>query len=254
MKIEILGCYGNVIGPYRATSFLINDTILLDAGTVTEVLGDERVRNLRSVFISHTHIDHIKGLFSVIDEMVALKENGIEIFAVKPVNEIISENLFNNLIWPDFTTIPSVENAILKQIEIDLEKDVEVSGVTFRPILMNHTVYTTGFIVKEGGRGFMFTSDTAKTERFWEIAKKEKGIEFIIADVSFPESQKEIAKISGHMTVSTLIECLERYGLSSVPVYIYHIKPFFIEEIKREVISSGRKNLIFLKQGETIEI
>lgn len=254
MKIEILGCYGNVIGPYKATSFLINDTVLLDAGTVTEVLDDEKIKNIRSVFITHTHIDHVKGLFPLIDEMVAIKKDGIEIFAVKPVKEIISENLFNNLIWPDFTTIPSAERAIIRPTEIDLEKEVEVAGITFKPILVSHTVYTTGFVVKEGKRGFMFTSDTEETERFWEIAKKEHGVEFIIADVSFPETHREIAKLSRHMTVSMLLHCLDKYGLSDVPVYIYHIKPFFIEEIRKEVWLSGRKNLFFLEQGKSIEI
>ena len=44
MTLEMLGCSGNVIGEYRATAFLINDSVLLDAGTVTEVLDDERLK------------------------------------------------------------------------------------------------------------------------------------------------------------------------------------------------------------------
>ncbi|MCX7857241.1 MAG: 3',5'-cyclic-nucleotide phosphodiesterase [Deltaproteobacteria bacterium] len=254
MKVDILGCYGNVVGPYRATSFLINDSILLDAGTVTEVLTDERIRNIKAAFITHPHIDHVKGLFSLIDEMVALREDGIEIFAAKQVKDIITENLFNNLIWPDFTSIPSAERALIKPNEIELEEEVEVVGINFKPILMNHSVYTTGFVVKESEKGFMFTSDTGETERFWEIARKEDGIEFIIADVSFPESQKNIAQISGHMTLSTLLHSIDRYGLRDIPVYIYHMKPFFIEEIRKEVANSKRKNLFFLDQGTSLFI
>jgi nicotinamide-nucleotide adenylyltransferase len=70
MKIEILGCYGNNIGWYRSTAFLINDCTLLDAGTVTEVLDDERLKKIEHVVISHTHIDHLKGLFPLVDELV----------------------------------------------------------------------------------------------------------------------------------------------------------------------------------------
>ena len=72
MKIEILGCYGNNIGWYRSTAFLINDRTLLDAGTITEVLDDERLKKIDHVIISHTHIDHLKGLFPLVDELVMM--------------------------------------------------------------------------------------------------------------------------------------------------------------------------------------
>ena len=65
MKVQILGCYGNIIGEYRATAFLINGSVLLDAGTVTEVLDDEQLKKIKHILISHTHIDHLKGLVSL---------------------------------------------------------------------------------------------------------------------------------------------------------------------------------------------
>jgi hypothetical protein len=46
MKIEVLGCYGNVTRRCRSTAFLINDHMLFDAGRVTEVLPAERLRLL----------------------------------------------------------------------------------------------------------------------------------------------------------------------------------------------------------------
>ena len=59
----------------------------------------------------------------------------------------------------------------------------------------------------------MYTADTGLTERFWELAREESGIEFIIADVSFPNRLEKLAMKSGHMTLSMLIHCLERFGL-----------------------------------------
>jgi len=254
MKIEILGCYGNHVDNYRTTSFLLNDSILLDAGTITEVLGDEQLKRIKHVVISHTHIDHLKDLFSFVDELVMMGKYSIEVISVKQIIEIISQNLFNNLIWPDFTVIPSENNAVIKFCEIDLEKATSRDGISIKPVLMTHTVYTVGFVVKEGKRGFMFTADTGPTERFWKVAKEEKGIEFIIADVSFPNRLDRLAKISGHMTLSMLIEHIDRFRLNDMPFYITHIKPIFKNEILKELSASGRKTIKPLKQGSVITL
>lgn len=254
VKLKILGCYGSAKGPYRTTAFLINDTILMDAGTVTEVLDYDEIRKIKSVFITHTHIDHIKGLFSLLDEMVQIGKDGVVVHAAREINNILFENVFNNRIWPNFSELPSKDNPLLRSIHLEPEREIEVSGVTFKPILVSHTVYTTGFLVKEKKRGFMFTSDTAETTRFWEIAKNEKEIDFVIADVSFPARYQGLAKASGHMTLPVLLRILESFGLSEIPVYIYHIKPFFIDEIKEEVALCGRKNIFLLEQGATLEV
>ncbi len=254
MKIEILGCYGNVTGNYRATSFLINDALLVDAGTTTEVLDDSRLSKIKNIIITHTHIDHVKGIFPFADELAMLNMEGLRLLSVKNILDIMSKNLFNNLIWPDFTIIPSVKNAFINLQEIPLEEETFIDNITIKPVLMTHTVYTVGYVIKEGGRGFMFTSDTGPTKRFWEAAREEKGIEFIIADVSFPNRLDDMAKISGHMTLSILIEYLDRFGLGNMPVYVSHIKPIFLNEIFNELEMSGRKNIKPLEQGITIEV
>jgi ribonuclease BN (tRNA processing enzyme) len=254
MKIEILGCYGNVIGNYRATSFLVNDVLLIDAGTVTEVLDDKQLSRIKNVLISHTHIDHVKGIFPFADELAMLNMEGLKLISVKNVLDIISENLFNNLIWPDFTIIPSVNNAIINLQEIALEEETLINNISIKPVLMTHTVYTVGYVVKENGKGFMFTSDTGPTKRFWEMAREEKGIEFIIADVSFPNRLEDIAKVSGHMTLSILIEHLDRFGLNNMPVYINHIKPIFLNEILNELKISDRINIKPLEQGAILQL
>lgn len=254
MNINILGCYGNIIGEYRSTAFLINDSILLDAGTVTEALNENQLKNIKQIIVTHTHIDHIKGIFPFVDELVMLGNYVVDLISVKQVLEIISQDLFNNRIWPDLTMIPSEKKAILKLREIQLEKTTQIDSLNIKPILMTHTVYTVGYVVKEADRGFMFTADTGPTKRFWEVAREEKGIEFIIADVSFPNRLEKFAKISGHMTMSLLLEHLDRYKLNDRPIYITHMKPIFKDEILGELKKAKRKNIKPLVQGATITI
>ncbi len=255
MQLKVLGCYGNVIGPYRATSFLLNGNVLIDAGTVTEVLGDRDLEGISHVLVSHTHVDHVKGLFPLVDELVMLDgRHRLDLVSVGPIVDIISKNLFNNLIWPDFTVIPSEREAIMNLRSVFVEEEVEVAGLRVRPVQVTHTVYTVGYVVKEGGRGFMFTADTGNTGRFWEVAREEKGIDFIIADVSFPNRLERLARISGHMTLSMLTDRLERYGLTGMPVYLTHMKPIFLKEILGELEGAKVPNLRLLEQDAVITL
>jgi len=252
MEIKILGCFGNSVRNFRTTSYLINESLLLDAGTVTEFLDDKQLKKIKHILVSHTHLDHIKDLVFLVDELVMMGEFNIDLISVKQILEIISNNLFNNQLWPDFTVIPSEKNAIIKLREIELEKYTEINGITVKPVLMTHTVYTVGYVIKEGNKGFMFTSDTGPTKRFWEVAREEEGIEFIIADVSFPNRLESLAKLSGHMTLSMLLEHLDKYDLSKMPIYINHIKPIFFDEIFNELSLSKRGNIKPLQQGGRI--
>lgn len=255
MYIKILGCSGNLIGRHRTTSFLLNDSLLIDAGTTTEAINRGGLKKIRHILISHTHMDHVKGLFPLVDELVMMGDYKIELVSAARVLDIISSNLLNNLVWPDFTVIPSVSNAVIRLNEISLERPTILDGISVMPVLMTHTVYTVGFVIKEdNGRGFMFTADTGPTERFWEVADGEKDIRVIIADVSFPDRLAEIATLSGHMTPSMLMESIDTHVLGERLFYVSHMKPIFAREIAAEFKRSGRENIRFLRQSDILTL
>jgi len=56
------------------------------------------------------------------------------------------------------------------------------------------------------------------------------------------------------MTMSMLIEHLERYDLGKMPIYINHMKPVFIDEILDELTLTKRDNIKTLQQGVTIKL
>lgn len=255
MRIKILGCSGNLVGRHRTTSFLLDDSLLIDAGTVTEAISRRGLKKIRRIVISHTHMDHVKGLFPLVDELVMMGDYSIELVSCAPVLDIISNNLLNNRIWPDFTVIPSVSRAVIRLKGIPLEKPTILDGISVVPVLMTHTVYTVGFVIRQDdGQGFMFTADTGPTKRFWKMAGSEKDIRFIIADVSFPDRLADLATLSGHMTPSMLMESIDSYGLGDMLFYVSHMKPVFASEIVAEFERSGRKNIRFLRQSEILTL
>ena len=62
MKIEVLGASGSASKGCRLTSLLINDTIALDAGSLAQTLTIERQEAVRSILLTHSHLDHTLGL------------------------------------------------------------------------------------------------------------------------------------------------------------------------------------------------
>ena len=98
----------------------------------------------------------------------------------------------------------------------------------------------------------MMTSDTGLTEQFWQAARREKHLEFIIAHVAFPSRLLNLALMSGHMTPTMLLERIDTFGLHQVPFYIAHMKSIFETEIRKEIKKAGRRNLRLLKQGSVL--
>lgn len=62
MEIRILGCYGGADRNFRLTSFLVNGTLAIDAGSITSSLNFEEQKKITDIYISHIHMDHIVSL------------------------------------------------------------------------------------------------------------------------------------------------------------------------------------------------
>ena len=104
MKIRVLGCYGTELLSYSATSFLVNENILIDAGTIASALTMEEQLRIRSVLLSHSHLDHIKGLFFLADNLYEPFSTTLNIYSTAGILEILKTHYFNNLLSPDFTS------------------------------------------------------------------------------------------------------------------------------------------------------
>lgn len=252
MKVKVLGCSGSETIGHNPPGFLVNDTVMLDAGTITAALTIGQQSRITDVFISHTHLDHIKSLLFLADNVIGRIKKPINIRSIPKVLDAIKKHLMNELIWPDFTKIPTPQNPVLAYAPFPAMKTIKVAGLTVKAVPMNHPVPAVGFLVSDGRTSFIYTADTGPNERIWHEAAKAKNLKGIIVDTSFPNSLGFIADASGHFTPGQLAADLARANVGyDVPIYIYHIKPVHKKKVISELRAMGRKNVKILQEGKT---
>ncbi|MDH4161368.1 MAG: 3',5'-cyclic-nucleotide phosphodiesterase [Nitrospirota bacterium] len=252
MKVKVLGCSGSETIGHNPPGFLVNDTVMLDAGTITAALTIEQQSRITDVFISHTHLDHLKSLLFLADNVIGRIRKPVKIHSIPKVLDAIRKHLMNELIWPDFTKIPTPKNPVLAYAPFAAMKTIRVAGLSVKAVPMNHPVPAVGFLVSDGKTSFIYTADTGPNERIWKEAAKAKNLKGIIVDTSFPNSLGFIADASGHFTPGQLAADLARANVGyDVPIYIYHIKPVHKKKVISELRAMGRKNVKILQEGKT---
>ncbi|HUI67360.1 MAG TPA: 3',5'-cyclic-nucleotide phosphodiesterase [Nitrospirota bacterium] len=252
MKVKVLGCSGSETVGHMPPGFLVNDVVMLDAGTITAALGFEAQRKITDILISHTHLDHIKALLFLADNIVGHVRKPVNIRTTPRVIDAIKKHLLNGIIWPDFTKIPTSRNPVLAYKPMQVGTPVKIGGLTVKAIPMKHAVPTVGFLVGDGKASILYSADTGSNEGLWKEAAKTTNLKAIIVDTSFPNRLEMIADASGHFTPARLHNDLVKASLdNSVPLYIYHIKPVHYQQVIDELRALGRKNVKILREGKT---
>jgi ribonuclease BN (tRNA processing enzyme) len=252
MKLKVLGCYGGNIPGHGMTSLLVNDALAVDAGWVSGALSLKAQVKVKDILISHSHLDHTCTLPFLIDNNFSAPGFSLRIYAIPEVIASMKNHLFNNLTWPDFTSLPNDLTPVLKLVEIAPETPFEVNGLSIRAIHVSHIVPTTGFILEDRKGVVAFSSDTGPTERFWDVVNGIKNLKAVITETSFPNELQDLATISGHMTPQTLERELRKLK-RNVPVHLYGAKPKHLAVIKRQIRALKHKDLHFLVQGRTYQ-
>ena len=252
MEVQILGAYGGQSPECRLTCLLINGSTALDAGSLSQALPIERQAAVRTILLSHSHMDHTSSLPFFIENVFGKIEGAVDLYASPTTIYAIRKHLFNNDTWPDFTRLPNHLVPAIRFHEIEDEVPFVVDGVTYTPIRVNHVVPTHGFLIEQGGSAVLWSSDTGPTDRFWEVANATKNLRAVCIETSFDNAYQHIADISLHLTPQGLEGELRKLH-RSVPVFVHHLKPAFIERIRQEIAAIGKADLGFLEQGKSYQ-
>lgn len=241
MHLQVLGCSGSDLPGYNLTSFLVNETILLDAGSVTSSLPLAGQAGIQEILVTHAHLDHIKDILFLADnliELVAREKHGpVRIRGLAPVLESIRTHLLNDTIWPDFTILPTIANPVLSYAPMESGIWVDVCGLRAVGFPVNHAQAASGYVLRDPATGahFAFTGDTGPTQDWWRFLNELPfDLENLIIEASFPNSMEQLALLSRHLTPKLLRRELEKLSVRP-KIYISHMKSTFSSAIQEQL-------------------
>lgn len=229
MKVRVLGCSGAIAQGCRTTSFLVDHNVLIDAGTGVGDLPLEQMADIDHVLLTHSHLDHITSLPLMLDAVASTRmKRGsppVVVHALPQTIAALRTHIFNNLIWPDFASIPSADTPLLRFEPFVVGEHLQVGGKAIEVLPAVHTVPAVGFSVQAGSGCWVFSGDTWRNPAFWKRVN-ELHVAMLVIETAFSDRERDLARRSLHLAPATLAEELDLMDpRRRFPVYITHTKP-----------------------------
>lgn len=256
MRLQVLGCSGGIGGTgafARTTSLLLDDDILIDAGTGLEDLTVEQLERIDHVFLTHSHLDHIGGLPLMIDSIGARRRTPLQVHALPETIEALKRHVFNWVIWPDFTQIPHHDQPWMLFCPMQLGESRQFGDRRIRSIPANHTVPAVGYALHGPNGSLAFSGDSWPTEAFWREVNALTDLRHLIIETAFPNRERDLAITAKHLHPIALAEQLLQLR-GDPDIWVSHLKPSDAVLIAREVQAwAGRFRPRMLGRGEVLQ-
>ncbi|HYQ80912.1 MAG TPA: 3',5'-cyclic-nucleotide phosphodiesterase [Anaeromyxobacteraceae bacterium] len=250
MRLHILGCSGGELPRHRTTCFLVDGRMAVDAGALTASLSLEELLEVDDIVLTHSHFDHVKDVPLLADLLAGWRRRPFRVHASRECARTLRRDVFNGRLWPDFTRIPDRSRPVLAIRPFDPARPFRVGRYQVRPVPVCHPVESVGFIVSDGRSAFAVSGDTGPTTRFWEAVGRRRDLKALLVEMSFPNTMQGLADVSGHLTPNTLASELAKVERDGCPVYLYHLKPAYEAELKRDLARLRLPGVRVLAQGE----
>jgi phosphoribosyl 1,2-cyclic phosphodiesterase len=257
MKVKFWGVRGSIASPgpntvrYGGNTTCIevrtdnNELIILDAGTGIFPLSQTLLNELpvtANVFITHSHWDHIQGLPFFIPNFIpgnTLRlHGGFDPVTGKGIEQVMSVQLQYSF----FPVREAEMKAKIEYVTLAPEQSIQIGSATVTPYLLNHPVIDFGYRIESGGKSLFFTGDHENPYNIYEpnedgyldyqvfideklrsIHDAMKGVDVLIADSSYTDSEYPSKKGWGHGTFSSSIASAKEAGVKVL--YCTHHEP-----------------------------
>jgi ribonuclease BN (tRNA processing enzyme) len=224
MKIRILGCSGGVGPGLRTTSLLVDEDILIDAGSGVGDLSLDEMAAVRHIFLTHSHLDHVAYIPLMLDSIFEERAEPLVVHGQAATLEALQKHIFNWVIWPDFARLPSSERPVLRYETMAPGQVMDMGGRSFEMIPVEHAVPAVGYRVACPTGVFAFSGDTSTNDSFWEGLNAHERLDLLIVETAFCNADIAISRLAKHYCPSLLAKDLKK--LRHHPdIYITHNKP-----------------------------
>jgi len=234
MTLHVLGCSGAIAAGCKTTSFLLDDHVLIDAGTGAGDLSLEALARIDHILISHSHLDHVLSIGLIADSVMRARQAAgrgpIEVHALPDTLTALRQHIFNGVIWPDFTRLPSAEHPVLKLVPFVVGDVLALGHRRVEVLSAAHTVPAVGFAIEcvairgdETPGWWVYSGDTGPNPALWRRLRL-MTVRGLIIETAFSDDEEPLARLSQHLHPSALAQELAHLN-ADVAVRITHIKP-----------------------------
>lgn len=261
--IRVLGCHGSIAARCHTTSFLLDDDILIDAGSGVGELRLDELARIDHILLSHSHLDHILSVPLLADSVIKLRMGPAGLADLRPIQvhglpetlEAIKAHILNGVIWPDFSRLPSAAHPILTLHPFSVGEVLTFPSRggeparTVRVLPARHTVPGVGFGVETPQGLWVYSGDTGPNPELWKTLAGERIAQLVI-ETAFGNEEAHLADISGHLSPQSLAKELVQLD-GQVSVFITHPKPGEVPAVLSQIRALDSQHRIEpLREGQ----
>jgi ribonuclease BN (tRNA processing enzyme) len=234
MIIRFLGTHNAESKNTRLVSFLIDNVLAVDAGSLVSELTFSEQGKIKAILLSHGHYDHIRAVPAFAFNN---SDRTTKIIATPKTLEILSSHLIDGVVYPEFTSEDSfLRKATLQLVPVELFNRQNIEGYEVTAVSVQHPLDGVGFEITSGdGKTLFYTGDTGPgLSSIWRNISPQ----LLIVDVTWPNRLANAAKDANHLCPEMLKEELTEFRRVNnyLPkVIVIHMSPQHEPEIKREV-------------------
>jgi ribonuclease BN (tRNA processing enzyme) len=234
MRVRFLGTHNAESKNTRLVSFLIDDVLAVDAGSLVSELTFPEQAKIKAILLSHGHYDHIRAVPAFAFNN---SDRTTKVIATPQTLEILSSHLIDGVVYPEFTSEASfLQKAIIQLVPVDFFSRQNIEGYKVMIVPVRHPLEGAGFEITSGdGKTLFYTGDTGPgLSSIWGKISPQ----LLIADVTWPNSMANVAEDAGHLCPEMLKRELSEFRRIKgyLPkVAIIHLSPQHEPGIEREV-------------------
>src|SRR5262249_6091346 len=105
----------------------------------------------------------------------------------------------------------------------------------------------------DGKSTVAFSSDTAETNEFWTMVNQAPHLDALFIEASFPNSMRQLAEASKHLTPEMLSKELGKLNHNSLDILAVHLKPAYRDTVAKELSAMAIPKLSVMEMGKVYE-